>query len=820
MLALCSSTAVATGAGELLSAPPSAASTITGWQATGPLPSWVAGSSGLGALLEPIAIGCASTSVCTGLVQANTQDPADVTRQPGASIFTSDGGAHWSGTFSDIAPTLEPNSVSCPSLAPFVCFGAAEDTAGPGELIETQGGQTWGAGSPMTAYGPDPTTGQTAFGGDTLQCESTASCTVATWAGAYGIGGVFLQYSAGAAHPWTYQIPFSAENNLGSACTTAGCWTDGNAVTGPGGTVLAAQMWYRPPGPSASWQQQSLPSYSGGHPYGAARFVTCVPDPADPTSQATTRCYAEEYTDSGPGGVPVLVVSSDGGLHWGLPAQPPDLTGDSLTGITCASATECFAYGEGANGGFVLATLDGGQSWTSETISGASAVHSISCPDVTDCFAAAITPSGGAVYATNDAGFDIPPAPSAPLDVVATLVAGTTGTIAVSWSAPVFAGLAGLSGYDVTPVDETTGASGATSHLGLVTGTQLSGLTAGHAYEIEVQGVQAGPGGGAGTPAYSGAVVPATLALADVHSVSGSSPSLPATAIGGGMSLAASGAGSGTVSIGDYPGDPAAGFAAGTSYFDVKAGAGISGLSFTACGLVPGDALTWWDPILQAWQPVWPATAVDGTGCASFTVGAASYPSLSHLYGTMFTAAAPASGPGTTTTTTVVPGATGGTPAGGAGSSSGARAPASAPGVGAPVPTPAPATGSASPPPVPEVTILGGELKVTGNAALLRLRCAVARCAGSITLRLAARPASGASGAELRHLQPLRLGRRQFDLRPGRSSTVRFPLSPAAAAALRVAMATSRRVAVVVACAGLSKRHEMLRAVTVHAPAR
>ncbi len=89
-----------------------------------------------------------------------------------------------------------------------------------------------------------------------------------------------------------------------------------------------------------------------------------------------------------------VISTADGGSTWQV---SPVLNGQfgEWWGMTCPSAEDCWAVGGttvGTNStpgsAFILATHDGGQSWTQTSLpSGLSVVQAISCPTSTQCFA-------------------------------------------------------------------------------------------------------------------------------------------------------------------------------------------------------------------------------------------------------------------------------------------------------------------------------------------------------------------------------------------------------------------------------------------------
>ncbi|MGH9087899.1 MAG: hypothetical protein ACRDYZ_07275, partial [Acidimicrobiales bacterium] len=148
---------------------------------------------------------------------------------------------------------------------------------------------------------------------------------------------------------------------------------------------------------------------------------------------------------------------------------------------------------------------------------------------------------------------------------------------------------------------------------------------------------------GSSTPsAASNDVVPTSVAPQGTDSGSGTDPTAtvtaPSTAAGEPLTVDASASGTGRVTVAAYAADPVAGFSAGSSFFDVAAapGSSFTSLRFTACGLHSGQAVSWWNPVAQAWQAASDQTPVDAHGCVTVTVTGTSSPSLGDLGGTVF----------------------------------------------------------------------------------------------------------------------------------------------------------------------------------------
>src|SRR6185312_5608074 len=67
--------------------------------------------------------------------------------------------------------------------------------------------------------------------------------------------------------------------------------------------------------------------------------------------------------------------------------------------VACSTDTSCIAVG---NSGTILATNDGGTSWTPQTSGSTSTLRDISCPDGTHCFVS--ESNSTTVLATTDGG--------------------------------------------------------------------------------------------------------------------------------------------------------------------------------------------------------------------------------------------------------------------------------------------------------------------------------------------------------------------------------------------------------------------------------
>ncbi|MDA8334777.1 MAG: S-layer homology domain-containing protein [Peptococcaceae bacterium] len=130
---------------------------------------------------------------------------------------------------------------------------------------------------------------------------------------------------------------------------------------------------------------------------------------------------------------------------------------------------------------------------------------------------------------------------------------------------------------------------------------------------------------------------------------SSGTPATAGTAATTGSTVAASG-GTGTVTTGDYNGDPAGApaFVSVGSYFDVSLSYGntFTSMVITKYGASSGDTMYWWNG--STWIQVSPAGNLSydaAAGTLSFTVTGSTTPDLADLTGTPFVLAAPATTP-------------------------------------------------------------------------------------------------------------------------------------------------------------------------------
>jgi photosystem II stability/assembly factor-like uncharacterized protein len=96
---------------------------------------------------------------------------------------------------------------------------------------------------------------------------------------------------------------------------------------------------------------------------------------------------------------PVILMTADRGQSWRM--HELDLVSISLMNIDCPTASTCFAVGDEMSGGsLIVATDDGGKTWSDLTGTQSVALGDISCATITVCVAAGRT----SIISTSDAG--------------------------------------------------------------------------------------------------------------------------------------------------------------------------------------------------------------------------------------------------------------------------------------------------------------------------------------------------------------------------------------------------------------------------------
>jgi hypothetical protein len=283
------------------------------------------------------------------------------------------------------AGTGELSAVSCPDADHCWAVGVAgpnapTTTAGTGAAATpavtviaatVDGGLTWHA-QPLAPGAPAP-----ALTG--VSCPSTTDCMAVGSTGADPGTGVVLTTTDGG-KSWVAGTPPAGSVTVASVrCDTAATCTavasDGTADWSTT-TVNFGRTWT---------QQGSLPPGIAG-----ALALTCTP-----TGTCLVAGFAPAASGHGQGAV---AISTDGGTTWAAATVPAGV--GLLQSVTCASPTRCLAAGTTSTTvsdvvpakGLLLASADGGHTWTAATAATAATASTTATSGTTATSAAATLP--------------------------------------------------------------------------------------------------------------------------------------------------------------------------------------------------------------------------------------------------------------------------------------------------------------------------------------------------------------------------------------------------------------------------------------------
>jgi hypothetical protein len=205
----------------------------------------------------------------------------------------------------------------------------------------------------------------------TLENKSTVAglrgvaCASASLCYAVGLTGTIVTAPASKTAPWTPQASGTDKELAGISCPSATvCYAVGNY-----GTILMRN--------GSSWTAQTSHTTS---------FLTGV------TCPSVTTCYAVG-TDNIFGPMTATVATtSDSGATWSLHTFSASAGGPAaLFSVACTGAKTCYAVGTDTTlaptKSFIETTVDGGQTWTQQTLKTPLELTGVSCPSATTCYA-------------------------------------------------------------------------------------------------------------------------------------------------------------------------------------------------------------------------------------------------------------------------------------------------------------------------------------------------------------------------------------------------------------------------------------------------
>ena len=124
-----------------------------------------------------------------------------------------------------------------------------------------------------------------------------------------------------------------------------------------------------------------------------------VPGATAVACPTASNCFAVGTNRSGAGDI---LATTDGGTTWTSQSVPSGVTG--LSGVACSSADSCFAVGSDSDlgTGVILATTDG-STWSSQSVPpGVGGLVAVACPATDTCYAVGFGDGGGVIVTTAD----------------------------------------------------------------------------------------------------------------------------------------------------------------------------------------------------------------------------------------------------------------------------------------------------------------------------------------------------------------------------------------------------------------------------------
>ena len=294
---------------------------------------------------------------------------AGANESPAAIIATTNGGKSWT-------PQAVPSGigvlvdVSCADRHYCVTVGQSDQTpfGGSAVLVTTNGGTTWTAAPPLVGV----------FDMTTVACRADRRCLAI---GTVAAGGAVFTSSPGNSG-WTTigSLPPGVGGASAISCAdNRHCWVTGYTSTDPfhvSGVVAATAnggtTWAALPVPAGTGYLNGIACTQGPVGQGGSASTTTThvrrPSGSPPTSPSTT--------------LPTTVTTT---------APTPSVAGASCVAV----GTSAVAQGQTRTGhGLILASANGGASWTSEPVPGAVAtLFDVSCPSIGSCAAVGSTPA-------------------------------------------------------------------------------------------------------------------------------------------------------------------------------------------------------------------------------------------------------------------------------------------------------------------------------------------------------------------------------------------------------------------------------------------
>jgi hypothetical protein len=339
----------------------------SGWSIT-PTPNPRAGNGLFGAAFGP-AVSCPTTSVCTAVGLHVRGSGLGVTLAERRS------GGTWT-----VQPTPNPPGAAASALNGVSCSSGSACT-GVGQFVTTSGAQRtlaerWNGSSWRIQPTPNPA-GSPSSRLSAVACPATGTCT------AVGSSNSKVLVEQWGGSRWRIQpapVPPGAQFSelLAVSCTAAAaCIAVGDYVNSSGVDVTLAERWN-----GTRWAIQPTPNPSGAQFFSFLSGVSCT---------APGACEASGASDAG------AFAERWNGTRWSVQAVPAPAGAQSalLFGVSCA-ASSCEAVGGyvDSSGAFVpLGARWNGAAWHAQPVpnparASTNYLSGVSCPSASDCTAA------------------------------------------------------------------------------------------------------------------------------------------------------------------------------------------------------------------------------------------------------------------------------------------------------------------------------------------------------------------------------------------------------------------------------------------------
>jgi lysophospholipase L1-like esterase len=194
-----------------------------------------------------------------------------------------------------------------------------------------------------------------------IACANTSDC----WAvgNTFGPSGFIMATNDGGTDWTTQTVPTGIGRIYGITCVDAAdCWAVGTS-TGNAPVIIATTTF------GAVWVTQAVPPGFTAFGNGQSRSITCF---------NTMDCWAVGSSGISPSTTQAVIATTDGGTSW--TSQTPPHSGGQLSSVACTSSLDCWAVGTNGTAPTIIVTTNGGSSWSTQTVpSGAPDLTDVAC---------------------------------------------------------------------------------------------------------------------------------------------------------------------------------------------------------------------------------------------------------------------------------------------------------------------------------------------------------------------------------------------------------------------------------------------------------